>query len=54
MAANKITWTGGLGAFNVVSSDYRGNSNDAAHQPWFTVSYRTPAGHIGSFDCMQE
>jgi hypothetical protein len=52
---NSVTWTAGFGAFNVASTQYRGVSNDSAHQPWFTVTYnRTTGGGVDAVDCQKE
>jgi hypothetical protein len=55
MAGNSVTWSAGFGEFNVISSEYKGISNDSTHRPWFSVLYhRTSGGGIDQLDCEQE
>ena len=55
MAGNSVTWTAGFGQFDVVSSEYKGISDDSSHRPRFSVLYRrTPGGGVDQLDCEQE
>jgi hypothetical protein len=55
MTGKSVTWSSGFGAFKVVSTEFRGVSNDTAHSPWFTVTYsRTRGGGVDSVDCERE
>lgn len=55
MAGKSVTWSHGFGAFKVVSTEYRGVSNDSDHNPWFTVTYsRTRGGGVDAVDCERE
>lgn len=54
-AKNSVTWTAGFGEFNVVSTQYKGISQDSAAQPWFAVTYsRTHGGGVEEVDCERE
>jgi hypothetical protein len=54
MAGKGVTWSHGFGEFKVVSTEYRGVSNDSDHSPWFTVTYSTRDGGVDSVDCERE
>jgi hypothetical protein len=55
MAGKGVTWSHGFGEFKVVSTEYRGVSNDSAHSPWFRVTYsRTRTGGVDAVDCERE
>ena len=54
-AGNSITWTAGFGEFNVVSTQYKGVSQDSTAQPWFAVTYnRTHGGGVEQVDCERQ
>ena len=54
-AGNSITWTAGFGEFNVVSTQYKGISQDSTAQPWFAVTYnRTHGGGVEQVDCERQ
>ena len=54
-AGNSVTWTAGFGEISVVSTQYKGVSQDSTAQPWFTVTYnRTHGGGVDSVDCERE
>jgi len=55
MTGKTVTWSHGFGAFSVVSTQYRGISNDSDSRPWFTVTYkRTRGGGVDAVDCERE
>lgn len=54
-AGNAVTWTAGFGEFSVVSTQYKGISQDSTAQPWFAVTYnRTHGGGVEQIDCERQ